>query len=131
MGAAEGLRGRKDSTPAHTAVREYREETGLAATVRAELGPVFPNSGLLANAVHIVLLDTSPAAAPTAPDGEVSDSRWFTEAQIDALVEDGQIADGITLAALHRAAVHARLARAQRPVATGTEKRSNQERRPS
>ena len=99
--------------------------------MRAELGPVFPDSGLLANAVHIVLLEASDNAAPTAPDGEVSDSRWFTEAEINALVEDGQIADGITLAALHRAAVHARNAQAPHREAADTEKQHSHESRSS
>ena len=97
-----------DPDPARTAHREYTEETGLRATVNRDLGPLYPDSGMLANPVHAVLLDAAGAAATTTPDGEVASIRWFTDAEIDDLIRSGQIADGITLAALHLAAVHDR-----------------------
>ncbi|MFQ6484515.1 NUDIX hydrolase [Brachybacterium epidermidis] len=89
-----------DPDPQHTALREYREETGLSATVTRTLGVIHPDSGLLRAAVHVVQLEDQPAATPRRGDGEVEAHRWCSDQEIRALIRDGEIADGITLSAL-------------------------------
>ena len=98
-----------DPDPAHTALREYREETGRDGAIIRTLGAIHPDSGLLATTVQIVLLrdaadDPDAADAPAlVPDGEIDASRWCTDAEIAELQQTGQIADALTLAALRLA----------------------------
>lgn len=90
-----------DASPAQTALREYQEETGRTAVIREDLGAIYPDSGLQANAVHVVILEDEANEEAANIDGEVEGYRWYTDAGIDQLITERKIADGITLASLH------------------------------
>lgn len=89
-----------DESPRDTAKRELLEETGVGAEPVADLGVVYPDSGLLASRVHAVLLQAGDAGC-SEPDGEVDDVEWVGIDETWERVRRGDIADGITLAALH------------------------------
>lgn len=94
----------RDDSPESTALREVREETGLSATSPQLLGTIYPDSGLLASAIHVVLLEVErPDFDVAGTDGEVEAQQWCTPAEVTRLIRTGLIADGITLAALHLA----------------------------
>lgn len=104
-----------DGDVAITALRELREETGLTGHSPIVLGAVWVDSGLLANDVAVVVVEVDEAempggeggagpaggvaSAPVSGDGEVGVMRWVPEDAIAALVRDGVLCDGITLAA--------------------------------
>lgn len=81
-----------------TGARELREETGVETTDVLSLGPVWPDSGLLGNAVDVVVCRVQDAET-TAGDGEVVASAWLSADEVRDRIRDGQVRDGITLAA--------------------------------
>ena len=72
----------------------------MGAEPVADLGVLYPDSGLLASRVHAVLLQAGDAGR-SEPDGEVDDVEWVGIDETWERVRRGDIADGITLAALH------------------------------
>ncbi|NCT91341.1 NUDIX hydrolase [Cellulomonas sp. APG4] len=97
-----GLADAGDADGAATAAREVHEETGLPTASARVLGTVWPDSGLLAGTVAVVevhLAPTGPDASPSA-DGEVDARHWVPVAQLDELVREGTLTDGLSLAAL-------------------------------
>lgn len=83
-----------------TAARELREETGLTIADAQLLGPIYPDSGLLRNTVFVVSGRAEGRTPTLRCEGEVDALGWLDEQQIDRMISEGVLADGITLAAL-------------------------------
>lgn len=81
-----------------TGVRELVEETGAVPGPARTLGTVWPDSGLLANGVEVVLVEVA-GTGTTAGDGEVSECRWVPLDEVGSWIRGGRVCDGITLAA--------------------------------
>lgn len=82
------------------AVRELAEEVGLELLDGQSYGRWWPDTGLLAGAVGVVVGRVGHRTPAQPTDGEVAATRWVHEADLDALVADGVIRDGLSLAAL-------------------------------
>jgi ADP-ribose pyrophosphatase len=98
-------RGFCDSDDAEAnALRELHEETGLPAPRLKNLGPIHPNSGVLATTVFLfaALYDDAVPSSPTDP-AEISEFRWVSSSKALTDATSGQIKDAFTLAALFRA----------------------------
>jgi ADP-ribose pyrophosphatase len=97
-----GARKNEDLSFAACAEREALEETGLPPTELVELGIVRPDTGVIANEVHLYLA----LVAPFVPVPQVGESiravEKYTLPELQELVLRGEIADGYTLAALLR-----------------------------
>jgi len=87
---------RIDADTVATARRELHEETGMRAEHAAAVGRIWPDSGLLADAVDVVRATGLSAGDPA----EFADQRWLADAEIDRAIADGGIRDGITLSAI-------------------------------
>lgn len=83
-----------------TGLRELAEETGVQAAAGTLIADIYPDSGLLASKVGVVVCELSDCPQPTSADGEVEEARWFSSAEIDDLIAAGLLRDGISLAAL-------------------------------
>ncbi|MCH8611495.1 NUDIX hydrolase [Arsenicicoccus dermatophilus] len=95
-----------DASPAASALRELAEETGSRASVAADLGEVYPDTGVFGGSVAVVLAELTRDGDPDEDEPEVEATRWFTRTQLDELVARGELRDGISLAALTLARVH-------------------------
>lgn len=93
---------RADGEPEQVARHELAQETGLAAGRMERIGGFFHAYGLLSQYCNVFLATAlSPDPQAAAPDPEESDlvARWFPGAEVEAMLRDGRIADGATLAA--------------------------------
>lgn len=86
-----------------TARREFTEETGIATTGGRQLGVIYPDSGLLGSKVGVVMVEASEEPG-SERDGEVEEVAWLPIADVHSRIAAGEIADGISLAALSLAA---------------------------
>lgn len=96
--------GRTDGEdPLLAAQRELAEETGLHATRWQHLGMLHPANGLLAEDNHVYLAtglsDAGVDQAELTAEG-IAEIRWVSRQDAWALVGDGTITDGQTVAAL-------------------------------
>lgn len=87
-----------DESPSATAARELLEETGRVATDTHHIGQIWPDSGLSADAVNVVVIrvDDHAERAPA----EYSQQRWLEVQDLGQEIASGQVADGISIAAL-------------------------------
>jgi 8-oxo-dGTP pyrophosphatase MutT (NUDIX family) len=91
----------QDLDPLVTARSELREELGIQDADLRILGRFTPDSGLLSNYVAVVA-----AKVHGIPDGQPEDHReiaavrWIPIQELFAMVVDGKVEDGMTLAAL-------------------------------
>lgn len=86
--------------PLETARSELREEMGVTEARVRLLGHITPDSGLLASRIAVVLAEIEdPWIGPT-DFREVVAVRWVGLTALEAEVAEGQIEDGLTLAAL-------------------------------
>lgn len=99
FGEAEDGDADSDSALIAAAVRELREEAGLALHDASVLGRWWPDSGLLAGSVGAVAGSAGPAEGAPA-DPAIAESRWFPCADLASLVRHGVIQDGLSLAAI-------------------------------
>jgi len=91
-----------DSTPEQVAAVELKEETGLQAEKMLKLGKLFQAYGYANQAVHVFLATDLITGEPVLNSEEQGlISRHFTRAELDTMLDDGQIADLATVAALH------------------------------
>lgn len=85
------------------AVRELREETGLAGIDLRILGRVHADTGLIESAIDVVSVEV-PSACPGKATPEMMESitepRWLTWAEIGVEMTSGRITCGVTLSAL-------------------------------
>lgn len=85
-----------------SAAAELLEEVGVVATRLEVLGLVLPDPGLLGDRVVVVVADVEGPGAPQDP--EVAALRWVAVEELRAAVASGEVADGLSLAALALAA---------------------------
>jgi ADP-ribose pyrophosphatase len=82
-------------SPANTAAREFREETGLVATRLVPLGSYWTDTGRLTNRTHGFFAETTePTSNNIGPLPEL-ELAFFTRSELDAAIEDGQFAHGL------------------------------------
>jgi 8-oxo-dGDP phosphatase len=91
---------RVELDPAELAARELREETGLVAGRMELLGRLDIAPGMSSQREH-VFLATELAEGPAQREHQEQDMRaaWFTVAEFEAMVRDGELVDAQTLAA--------------------------------
>lgn len=87
-----------DTSPEATAQRELLEETGMTALETLHLGQIWPESGLCADAVNVVLVRVD-AQAPAAP-AEYEQLRWVEFSDLGVEIAEDRVRDGITISAL-------------------------------
>jgi ADP-ribose pyrophosphatase len=84
-------------TPLEAAKRELKEETGYAAENWVQLVSYWPSPGFLEEKMNLFLATGLTAGEATPMDDEQIESRWFSAAEIEEMVRDGQMQDGKTL----------------------------------
>lgn len=87
----------EDPDQVATGLREVREETGWVADEARLMGTIWPDSGLLADAVGVV---RATHLTRTDASAEFADQRWLSGADIDRQIASGNIRDGISLSAI-------------------------------
>lgn len=88
--------------PVADARRELLEETRVAVDDLVPLGAIHPNSGILSVRVEVFRCEVPADVAAAARAGDEVDAvGWFGDAEVDALIADGDLRDGISLGALH------------------------------
>lgn len=89
------------TTPEAIAATELAEETGLRADSFTVLGFLNLAYGCMTSGFHVVLA-TGLTEGPTAREASEQDmrSRWFTVEEMWRMIDDGQITDAPSLAAL-------------------------------
>jgi len=99
----EFVRGSLDEgeTPEQAARRELGEETALEAGTVAEIGVLRPDTGIWTTEVSVVVATVSDATRiePQHDEG-IATAEFMPLATVWNLVADGEVKDGITLAAL-------------------------------
>lgn len=95
--------GEAGEDPARTAIRELKEETGLSTSPAQAtcLQHMHADAGVLQDDIAVVRIALTGYDDPTVTetDWELTEQTWCTPEQIDGMIERGEIADGITLAA--------------------------------
>ena len=90
-------------TPAETAPRELREETGYAGDAPKPIGCVYANPAIMNNKVHTVMIRNVQLKHDTnLDDGEDVAARLVPLADIPGLIADGTISHSLMVAALYR-----------------------------
>lgn len=90
-----------DASPAKAALRELAEETGMVASLEAELDEIYPDTGVFAGSVAVVLAAfVRQGEGQDEDEPEVDATRWFTRDEVRGLITQGRLRDGISLGAL-------------------------------
>ena len=88
--------------PAVTARRELAEETGLRAADWQLLGVFYPAPGYSTETMWLYWARDPTDGEADPDDGEdIETVAWFTPAELAAMVRDGRLRDGKTIAALY------------------------------
>ena len=95
-----------DADPLITASTELREELGVEATNFRTLGTFTPDSGILAQQVAVVVAQVEDPEGTPHDTQEVAETRWTPTKDLWIAVANGQIKDGMTLAAMTLARAH-------------------------
>lgn len=82
-----------------TALRELAEETGLVARHGRLLTTVHADTGVLRDDVAVVECRDFEDLALVDRDGEFSNLEWLEPGRLEAMVADGTVFDGLTMAA--------------------------------
>jgi len=88
-------------TPLACANREIREEIGMAAQAMDYIGAVYLAPGYVNEKNHIFLATNLVAAPLQHDDDEFIATKIFAEKKIDTLIQNGQLIDSKSIAALH------------------------------
>lgn len=92
--------------PRTTALRELFEETGWRAREAEVVGRAWSDSGLCGDHTNVVRCTDLEAPSPQqAALAEISHLRWFTPDEIRDGIAAGEIADGLSIAALAMAKI--------------------------
>jgi 8-oxo-dGDP phosphatase len=82
------------------AAAELREETGFTAGTLKRLGYLHVANGTTGQGVHVFLAED---LVPGEPDREVAEQdmeqRWFSRPDVEAMIREGVITDGPSVAA--------------------------------
>lgn len=92
-------RGMDGEVSEQTALRELREETGLAVTSATVLARLHADTGTLQDEIAVVYAEVTEGTSPTTPDRELLGWQWVEAEVFDEMVSSCRISDGITLAA--------------------------------
>lgn len=94
------LPNREDADPTELARRELAEETGLRARDTHRLGYLHSAKGMSSQAFTVFIAE-GLEAGQHAREHEEQDmrQRWFTQADLEAMIRDGTITDAPTVAA--------------------------------
>jgi len=84
-------------TVLQAARRELREETGYRARKMQKLAEFWASPGFLAEKMTIYLATGLTAGEQKPMEDERIETRWFTVAEIDKLMESGKISDAKTM----------------------------------
>jgi len=98
-----------NETPAKSAIRELKEETGLICEEEhlIHLGTFFPCPGLLSGKLCFFSAEQcTPVAEKEETEPGVSRFKWFSEEEIDESISKGSIHDMAMLLAIHRRTKH-------------------------
>ena len=86
--------------------RELQEETGITASHWTQIGLARPMDGIMPERIAVLLATDLQLGEPTEHDGTIKDRKFFTLDQINAMVTNGDIDEGITLTALYYYLLH-------------------------
>jgi 8-oxo-dGTP pyrophosphatase MutT (NUDIX family) len=87
--------------PADLAAAELQEETGLRAGHMAYAGPLFQGPGYCNQIGHVFLAtDLTPGPTAREPSEQGMITQAFTLAELDTMICDGTLVDGMSLATL-------------------------------
>lgn len=92
--------GEVGETPEDAARRELAEETGLRAEQAQVVGRFHADGGLLTNEIVIVELTGLTPLHGQDVDHELRDLEWFAPSELDDLMGQGALTDGISVCAL-------------------------------
>lgn len=85
---------------AAAAERELLEETGHRAERWRTLGLYHPSNGSSNQAAHMFIADEAHQVSEPSDRNEIMSLRWFTPAEVKALLSRNEIQDGFSLTAL-------------------------------
>jgi len=89
-------------TPEACAARELTEETGHAAEAIEKIGAIYPAPGYADEQLHIYYARLKPDVNDVSPDeDEVLSVVYLDAADIERMIESGEICDAKTIAAWH------------------------------
>jgi ADP-ribose diphosphatase len=84
-------------TPLQAAKRELVEEAGLRARKWAKLAEFFPSPGFLAEKMTIYTARELTQGDSAPMDDERIETKWYTAAEIDKMIQSGKIIDAKTM----------------------------------
>jgi ADP-ribose pyrophosphatase len=84
-------------SPLQAAKRELREETGCRARKWKKLATFYASPGFVSEKMTIFLATELKEGEAEPMDDERIECRWFTSAEIDAMLQSGKIIDGKTM----------------------------------
>ena len=85
-------------TPLQAAKRELKEETGLTAKTWTKLLAYYPSPGFLDEKMHVFLARDLKQGKTNFIGDERIESKWFTTREMSAMIRDGEMIDGKTIA---------------------------------
>ncbi len=94
-----------NETPALSAKRELEEEVGLVCEIEnlVHLGTFFPAPGLVSGKLSIFSAEKcEPDPQAEKPEFGIAQFKWFSEEEIEGLIEKSLIHDMATVLAIHR-----------------------------
>lgn len=96
-----------EEAPLACAHREVQEEAGVKAQAMTSLGKAFMVPGYSDEVIHFFLAtDLEAVEIEHDHDEVILETQWFTPAEINAMIEGGDLTDGKTLVGLYRAFHH-------------------------
>lgn len=90
--------------PAHAALRELREESGLLVDELVDLGWVYPSGGSTDERSYLFAARCSRRVSTEFDKGEQIETVYASRAQMEELLTNGTYAHAVTYAAWHRLA---------------------------
>jgi len=86
-------------TPAESAMRELREETGYAARTMELLGPIYPSVGYCTERIDVFFSEVSSRGETAFDEDERIELVFLAESEMDERIRAGGVKDAKTLAA--------------------------------
>ena len=82
-----------------SAERELREETGYGCRSLKRLGPVYPSIGYCTERIDVFYAEVDEQGATDLDEDEYIEPVILSEAEMDAMIRNGEVSDAKTLAA--------------------------------